>query len=67
MTHHKHINLMLFGTLLIDLDEKNAKVNSLKPNALFDKDFAKLLESKLSVENLFTEIENYQKFLNSKR
>jgi hypothetical protein len=55
------------GILLIDLDEKNAKVNSLKPQTLFEKDFAKLLESKLSVENLFAEIENYKKFLKSKK
>ncbi len=55
------------GILLIDLDEKNAKVNSLKPQTLFEKDFAKLFESKLSVENLFAEIENYKKFLESKK
>jgi len=55
------------GILLIDLDEKNAKVTSLKPIALFEKDFAKLLESKLTIENLFSEIENYKKFLKSKK
>lgn len=55
------------GILLIDLDEKNAKVTILKPNELFEKDFAKLLESKLSVENLFAEIENYKKFLKNKK
>lgn len=55
------------GILLIDLDEKNAKVNSLKPNLLFKKSFAKLFESKLSVKNLFNEIENYKSFLESKK
>ncbi len=55
------------GILLIDLDEKNANVKALNPSALFEKDFAKLLESKLSIENLFIEIENYKKFLNTKK
>lgn len=55
------------GILLIDLDEKKEKVTALKPSQLFEKKFANLLESKLSVENLFTEIENYKKFISCKK
>lgn len=55
------------GILLIDLDEITAKVTTLEPNTLFEKDFAALLESKLSVVNLFSDIGNYKKFINTKK
>lgn len=54
------------GILLIDINEKNYKVKSLKTQDLFDNDFAKLMDSKLSVKNLFIEIENYRKYYLSK-
>lgn len=55
------------GILLIDLDEITAKVTVLEPKILFEKDFAVLLESKLSVVNLFSDIGNYKKFINTKK
>lgn len=55
------------GIMLIDLDEKDANVTPLKANELFEGKFAELMESKLSVENLFAEIDNYRKFIEIKR
>ncbi len=54
------------GILLIDLEEKTAKVAAINTSKIFTKDFAQLLENKLSIKNLFNEIENYKKFINSK-
>lgn len=55
------------GILLIDLNETTYKVKPLPPSSLFEKDFAALLENKLSIENLFYEIENYKKFIKTKK
>jgi len=54
------------GILLIDLDEKNNTVKACNPLELFNSDFAKLFNEKLSVNNLFNEIENYKLFLENK-
>jgi len=52
---------------MIDLNETTYKIKPLQPSSLFEKDFAKLLENKLSVKNLFYEIENYKKFIKTKK
>ncbi|ROL62472.1 hypothetical protein D9V86_00535 [Bacteroidetes/Chlorobi group bacterium ChocPot_Mid] len=64
-TPHAHKPYAM-GILLIELEEKTSKVEALKPNLLFDKEFAKLFESKLSVENFFVEIENYKNYIFNK-
>lgn len=51
------------GILLVDLDEKNRKVNILKPSELFDDKLAFLLEDKLSLDYLFSEIKKYKDYI----
>lgn len=51
------------GILLIELNEHTEKVKSVRLKEVFDEYFAKLLEDKLSLKNLFFEIENYKNFI----
>jgi hypothetical protein len=55
------------GILMINIDENTYKVKALETKDVFDKDFAKLMDSKLSVKNLFSEIDNYKKYFLTKR
>ncbi len=50
------------GIILININEKNYKVKAVNPKEVLKKDFAELLENKLSVNCLFKEIENYKRF-----
>lgn len=69
----KYVNLMFdtqqahrpfaIGILLVNIDESNSKVNKILPKSVLDAKFAGLLETKLSMENLFTEIERFKIYL----
>lgn len=54
------------GIFLIDLNETTYEVKPLSPTSLFERNFADLMEKNLSVSNLFTEIENYKKYYQTK-
>jgi hypothetical protein len=51
------------GILLIIIDEATAETQVVKPENVLKKEFAELFENKMSVRNLFTEIEDYKKYL----
>jgi hypothetical protein len=51
------------GILLIDIDETTAIVKTINPEQILNKPFAELFESKLSMRNLFAEIEDFKKYL----
>ncbi|TAE74405.1 MAG: hypothetical protein EAZ85_04685 [Bacteroidetes bacterium] len=68
----KYVNLMFdtqqahrpfaIGILLVDIDESNSKVNKVLPKSVLDANFAEVLETKISVANLFKEVEIFAKF-----
>ena len=53
----------VIGILLINIDEATADVTVVNPEDILSKEFAELFENKLSIRNLFAEIENYKKYL----
>ena len=55
----------VMGILLIAINEETAEVKVVKPESVLSKEFAGLLESKMSMRNLFAEIEDYQKYLST--
>jgi len=55
------------GILFVDIDERNQKVKAIESKQIFNKDCADLLNSKLSIPNLFSEIANYKKYWELKR
>ena len=50
------------GILLVDIDEMTCEVKKIVTNSILNDNFAEVLESKLSVSNLFTEVETFAKF-----
>ena len=50
------------GILLVNIDESNSKVNKILPNTVLEANFAEVLETKVSVANLFKEVEIFAKF-----
>jgi len=52
----------IIGIHLIDIDEKTQTAISVNLYEAFEKEFADLLENKLSLKKLFKEIENYKQF-----
>lgn len=73
----KYVNLMYdnsqahrpFATaiVLVDINENTAKAAFVDLSKAFEKDFAKLLTDKLSVENFAFEVENYKRFFQTKK
>ncbi len=57
---HQPKNLCIF---LVDIDENTYKVQKTDIETAFGKDFADLMEQKLSPEHFFKEIENYKNFV----
>ncbi|MCS6794795.1 MAG: hypothetical protein RMJ97_01680 [Raineya sp.] len=55
---HKPYVLAIF---IVEIDETTNKVSKLQTSKIYDVNFAELLESKVSVENLCREIENFAK------
>ncbi len=55
------------GILLIDIDENTNNVTSLEPEQIYEKDFAKLIDNKLSIKNVFNEIENFKIYYTNKK
>jgi hypothetical protein len=53
----------VIGILLIAINEDTAEVAVVNPKDILQQDFAELFENKLSMSNLFAEIENYNKYL----
>lgn len=52
----------IIGIRLIDIDEKTQTAISVNLYEIFEKEFADLLENKLSLKKFFKEIENYKQF-----
>ncbi|MBI4722963.1 MAG: hypothetical protein HY769_08245 [Candidatus Stahlbacteria bacterium] len=52
----------IIGIHLIDINEKTLTAISVNLYEVFEKDFADLLENKVSLKKFFKEIENYKKF-----
>ena len=50
------------GILLVEINEKTCKVEKIKPNSVLDSNFAEVLETKVSVFNLFQEVMTFAKF-----
>jgi CRISPR/Cas system endoribonuclease Cas6 (RAMP superfamily) len=50
------------GILLVEINEKTCKVKKINPNTVFDSNFAEVLETKVSVSNLFQEVMTFAKF-----
>ena len=51
------------GILLIAINEATTEVKVVKPESVLTKEFAELFENKMSIRNLFAEIEDYKKYL----
>lgn len=50
------------GILLVEINETTCEVKKIKPNSVLDSTFAEVLETKVSVSNLFQEVETFAKF-----
>ncbi len=50
------------GILLVGIDETTCKVDKILPNTVLEANFAEVLETKVSVVNLFKEVEIFAKF-----
>ncbi|GIV44190.1 MAG: hypothetical protein KatS3mg035_1313 [Bacteroidia bacterium] len=50
------------GILLVEINETTCEVKKIKPNFVLDSNFAEVLETKLSVSNLFQEVSDFAKF-----
>jgi hypothetical protein len=50
------------GIIIVDINEGTLEVSKVEPEMVFEKDFATLLQEKVSVANLCQEIENFAKF-----
>jgi len=50
------------GILLVEINETTCEVKKIKPNSVFDSNFAEVLENKVSVSNLFQEVTTFAKF-----
>lgn len=54
------------GILLIGINEKTHEVKKIEPRDILDRDFAKVLETKVSVSNLFQEVMSFATFYKTK-
>ncbi len=50
------------GILLVEINETTCEVKKIKPNSVLDSNFAEVLETKVSVSNLFQEVSTFAKF-----
>jgi hypothetical protein len=50
------------GILLVEINETTCEVKKIKLNSVLDSNFAEVLETKISVSNLFQEISTFAKF-----
>lgn len=50
------------GILLVEINETTCEVKKIKPNSVLDGNFAEVLETKVSVSNLFQEVLTFAKF-----
>jgi hypothetical protein len=50
------------GILLVEINETTCEVKKIKPNSFLDSNFAEVLETKVSVSNLFQEVTTFAKF-----
>ena len=50
------------GILLVEINEITCEVKKINPNTVFDSNFAEILETKVSVSNLFQEVMTFAKF-----
>lgn len=57
---HRPNELCIF---LVNIDKKNEEVTKADNKKAFGKDFADLIDDKLSPENFFKQIANYKKFI----
>ncbi len=57
MTRHRHTDQTNCVFFLVNIDEKTYSVTPINLTKTFGKDFAKLMNDKLSADNFFTQIE----------
>jgi hypothetical protein len=55
------------GILLVEINETTCEVKKIKPNSVLESNFAELLQTKLSVENLFAEIQSFKFYLETNK
>ena len=54
------------GILLIEINEETHEVKKIEPRDILDRDFAKVLDTKVSVSNLFQEVMSFATFYKTK-